>query len=542
MKRQKLPLHNRVNRKAIILVSAWLGLLTVSSAYAAAQTAPASQPAASAIDSQVFSTTRDLFRIGFNSSISGSLVLGALHSTSDPQLKDYFMAVSHSSDPELKLIALLDANGISHDPGVIDPKQFLAINAPEYISPSLAMLIQFGAVTDAQLEQIQHLATDPAQRLMAAAEMVNRGKFTAAADTLHALISEPDPAVCYYAALTLLQIPEPIQDKLGLEMLKQLQANREYSLDALKQALLDRIADQKITAALPWAQTMAQDADNSIDVRQEALSTLLELGDPASPDVFTALLSSNDDIVSRVELGMTAIRFGPSLTPADVASLAQTDSPLLQGIAHAASLAVAHQDPTPAILDLVQQGQPIFLNWILDYAVTPQAHDRIKLLTALVNYAVITDGDRGQDYQRGLQAALAMADSDTPADRAALSGFLDSTNQAVVEIALAGMLQSKNANFAPLVREHWTDLLASTDDRIPQFAALVLGRQGDKTALPELAQIVTQDLDRSVGFRAVAGWYYLKITGQSGELLQNLDNTASMTLSTQPVTEPATMP
>ena len=540
MRSSKLPPCNRADRQAVILIMLWLGLVSMSPALGDPQTQPdAASSVSSAMDNQVFSTTRDLFRMGFNSSVTGSLVLGALHSTNDPQLKDYFLSVSRQPDPELKLIALLDANSISHDPSTIDPKQFLTSKATEFVSPSLAMLIQFGSVTDAQLEQIEHSATDPAQRLMAASELVNRGNYRAADAFVLALSKAPDPEVCYYAALTMMQLPDPDQNKQGLGLLKELQANREYILEALKESLLSRIVDQKITKAIPWARTMAEDAQNSFDVRLVALNTLFEMNNSAAPDIFIALLSGDNDIVSQVELGMTAIRFGSALSSDDVAPLAQSDSPLLQGIAHAASLVAAHQDPTPAILDLIQQGQPIFLNWVLDYAATPQAHDRVKLLSALVNYAVIADGDRDQDYQRGLQAAQAMADANTSADRAALSGFLDSPNNAVVEVALAGMLQSKNNDFSSLVLAHWNNLMSNTDDRIPQFAALVLGRQGDKLALPELAAIVTQAVDRSVGFRAVAGWYYLKIIGENAELLKSVDNpTTQPVATTQPIIQP----
>jgi len=585
MRNQELLLDNRAGYKAAILASFCLALMSVSQVYSAPETQPATMPTTTPTtipttspttapvvsastqaapmnsaqdDNQVLATTRDLFKIGFNSSLTGSLVLGALHSTYDPGLKDYFLAVSRTTVPELQLIALLDANGVSRDPSIINPQEFLANQATDYVSPSLAMLIQYGSVTDAQLEEIERISTVPAQRLMAAAELVDRGKYSAAADALKELVQNVAPEICYYSALTLMEFPDAAHNKHGMELLEKFQANREYILDSLKVGLLARVADQKITKALPWVLSMARDADNSYDVRLEALSTLFTLNDPAAPGIYSQLLSGDNDIIGQLELGMAAIRFGSSLSPADIAPLAQADTPLLQGIAHAAQLSVQHKDPTQTLLDLILQGQPIYLNWLLDYATTPQAHDRVKLLTALINYAVIADGDRDQDYQRGLQAAQAMADADTAADRAALAGFLDSPNHAVVEVALAGMLQSKNGDFAPIVFAYWNELMASTDDRVPDFAALILGKAGNRIALPQLKQIVINAVDRSVGFRAVAGWYYLKIVGKTSELLQSVDNPTPpapasiraalaqpaimQPASTQPVAQPATQP
>ncbi len=471
---------------------------------------------------RVLLKTAALFRLGFEPTIKGALVLGSLRSTRDPALAAYFLRVSRSGSPELQLTGMMDANYVSGNPKFIHVNQLLSNPLPNLISPSLALLIEFGHIRDAQLEKIVHTAPQPAQRLMAAAQLVNRGESTKVDEVIGELLASENPAVRYYAAMSLMQSPNPKTRLRGMTVLTALAASHSPRLRDIKRSLLERVAAQKIIPALPWVRRIALDRKASATTRRRAVETLLLLGDPSGPALLARRIAHARGTMDRIELGFLAMRFGRRLNPPEVAPLAATDSPLLRGIARAALAAVKGRAFLSRVLQLVRQGQPIFLNWLLNYSAQPKARHRRQLLAALVRYATIVNSQRGMDYLRAVAAATLIANADTPADRRTLEGFLKSVNPGVTEAALAGMLRSKKDDFAPLVAPLLPQLYKNRDHRIGQFAAMVLGRQGDRAAMPELRRIVLHDNRRSAGFRAVAGWYYVKMAGAEKQLLDSL--------------------
>lgn len=127
---------------------------------------------------------------------------------------------------------------------MINVAKFLAIPVPRLIGPSLAVMIQSGRISSRQLVEVMNTAVEPSEKLMAASELVNRGKSGQAIKVLNELTSSQTAATRYYAALTLLQCKEPAQAGHGLKLLMQLAARRAIRLVDLKDALLARVAAQ----------------------------------------------------------------------------------------------------------------------------------------------------------------------------------------------------------------------------------------------------------------------------------------------------------
>jgi hypothetical protein len=473
----------------------------------------------------VFNETEKLFRLALSPSMAGSIVMGSLKSTDDPALTPFFLTISHTRWPELQLIGLLDANAVSKNAKIINVAKFLAIPIPRLIGPSLAVMIQSGHISSRQLVEVIHSAIEPSEKLMAASELVNRGKAAPAIKVLNALTGSQTDATRYYAALTLLQCKQSALTDRGLKLLMQLAARRATRLVELKDALLARVAAQKITSASPWAVVMARDVHNPWSLRRRAVQSLLVLNDPAAPKLLAGMLRKARGTIDKIELGLLAIQYPKGLSPSDVRFIRQADSPLLTGIANTAQLAVSGKEPLPGIMALIQQGQPILLNWALAYADAKDTPHRFTILKALIDYATAAGGGQDSDFQRAVAAATVLANSDNREARKILAAELDSPNAGIVEAALAGMIQSHKADFATLIQPLWKQFLKRDHRKIREFAAMELARENKKSELPVLRNIVLYGLSRSDGFRAAAGWYDVKITGRSAALLAALQAT-----------------
>ncbi len=488
---------------------------------AAVPASAASAPAAAMSISRgpVFNETLKLFRLALTPSMRGSVVMGSLKSTDDPALAPFFMQISRSKSSELRLIGLLDANAVSQNSALLDIPKLLAIPIPRLIGPSLAVIIQSGKISTPQLVEVMNTAIEPSEKLMAASELVNRGKSALAIKVLDELTSSETDATRYYAALSLLQCGQADQTARGLKLLMELAARRARRLTDLKDALLSRVAGQKISAAGPWAEKIAGDKANSWSVRRRAVQSLLVLGSPAGPALLAQMLKSAHGTIDKIELGLLAIQYPKGLSVADLTNLKQTDSPLLTGIQKTALQAVSGRDPLPGILALIQDGQPILLNWALAYAEFKTTPHRLTILKALIGYATASGGGDDTDFRRAVAAATELANANGPMERKILGAYMDSPNAGIVEAALAGMIQSHHSDFADLIEPQWKHILQRDHRKIMEFAAMELAREGKKAELPVLRNIVLYGLRRSDGFRAAAGWYYVKITGRSAALL-----------------------
>ncbi len=475
----------------------------------------------------VFNETLKLFKSTLVPGMTGSIVLGSLKSTNDPALEPFFLTIAHSRSPELQLIGLLDANAVSKNAKIINISKFLAIPIPRLIGPSLAVMIQSGRITSAQLTQVMNTAIEPSEKLMAASELVNRGKSVQAVKVLDALTGSQVDATRYYAALTLLQCNQPGQSARGLTLLMELAGRLAPRLVDLKDALLARVAAQNIAAAAPWAIAIARDNKSPWSLRRRAVQSLLVLNDPAAPKLLASMLHGAKGTIDKIELGLLAIQYPTGLSLSDVGSLRQADSPLLSGIARTAAAAVSGKNPLPGILSLIEQGQPIFLNWALAYADNKTTPHRLTIFKALLDYATAAGGEQNTDFQRAVAAATILANNDGQAERAILSADLDSPNAGIVQAALAGMIQSHNTNFSTLIQPLWKRLLKRDSRKIREFAAMQLAREDKTIELSVLRNIVLYGLKRSDGFRAAAGWYYVKLTARGDALLAAVEKSSN---------------
>lgn len=501
----------------LVVFATWASQVTAANQPATQKSIP-SRPTA---DPAVLAKLESLMDRALEGQSGTATVIADLRGTEDPKLVPYFMKMAHSSNIELKFGGLLAANYISHNPKLIDIPRLLKVQATSALTLAIAVLVRHGFITNRQLEQITQLAPRSSQRLMAAAALVDRHQGKLAASALRMLTRSSQASVRYFAALKMVQADISDADtKAGLSILNTIANRPELRLKPLKNALIERVGAEKLRICGPWIEAMGKSKQSGFSTRLQASLVLLSLHNHDGVTIWRALAAKHKSDISRIELGLTAIEYASQLSPTDIAALGQSQSPLLKGVIQTALLATEHRNFWPPIKKLIIDGQPLFLNWCLQYANMPHCPYRSALMRAIIGYATITDGQTGQDYRRAVSAALTVVSLKHHFDRALVARCLKAFNPGVPAAMLAAMLSPKSKNFSSLVAAHWQNYLHRRHRRVRLLAALVLGKFHNPIALQELRHVVLYDGTLSDGLQAQAGWYYAEMTGTADEVLQ----------------------
>lgn len=494
--------------------SAW----SEATASAAPHEAPVELPP---VDPAVLTKLESIMERALSGRPGTSTIIADLRGTGDAALKPYFLQIAQSANPALKIAGLAAANFVSHDPKVINISQFLQIRASGAMTLAIAVIVRNGFLTDQQLDQIALSAPQPSQRQMGASELVNRHQGKRVADVLVTLTESSRASVRYFAALKLIEADVSATDsRRAISILNELIRRPELRLSSLKQALIERVGAEKLRLCEPWVQAMSRSPDSTFSTRLQAALVLIALHDYAGVQAWKSLASAHHSTIRRIELGLIAIQYASQFKPADIGLLGTTKSPLLEGIIRAAYLACRHRSFLPPLKKLINQGQPLFLNWCLDYAQMPHCPYRSVLLRSLIDYSTITDGQTGQDYRRAVAAAMMLVGLRHPDDRSIIKQSLNAFNPGVVAAVLAAMLSPKSRNFSTLIAPHWNNFMHRHHRRIRLLAALVMGKFNNPIALAELRHVVLYDPRISDGLRAQAGWYYARMTDSTQVVLK----------------------
>ncbi len=474
---------------------------------------------------QVYGQTRD-----------ASTIISTLRSTRDPGLLPLFARLATVKNHDVALNAMISQAIVSKDPSQLDFEKILNPPADPDISPvdqhrqsasALAALIDANAVSNEQLQSVLKQRTDGVYRTMAASELLHRKALTDTAP-LRDLLQDPSDVVKYYAAVTLLETKNDADIALGLAKLTDLSKNAPAGAAPVQALMLARIRLDKITAGGPWAEALASDPAVSEDLRMVALQTVLAFKLPAGPPILAGLIADEKDTFHQIKLGLIAIEFADQLTPAQVAPLEAAKSALPQTIGRIARRGAAHADITADLIDLLKLGHPIVLTWALDYAQRATPQRALAIRTALVKLAKVVDERRDQDFELAARAAQQILETHTPASRQTLADLLKSDNPAVVEAVMLGLVRSDNRNLTEFVLPFWTAFSqkqSTTYYNAANYAALILAREGHKQPREWLAGMITGGAFpgvESIGFRAMAGWYYAKLAGEDAALLKRV--------------------
>ncbi len=467
-------------------------------------------------------------------------VIAALRSSHDRDLTPIFDKIAHSKvdenqiygmvasailykesqsagDPATAPSAAAAADAASH----VDMNLLLNSKAPELVGAAYASLIDAQVLSPEQLLQIAaNKSSDAAHRVMADAELDRIHKLSDLAD-VRQFLNDPNHVVRYYAGSVLLSSKDPSDVNAALATLKDLSDSHNLQEAPVQALILVRMQDQKQSAGVPWAAQVAGDDGFDIGLRFTAVSTLLSLHAPEGARAFSQLVKTQHGLPDQVKLGLIALGHPTDLNAAMIAPLTTSDSRLAQSVAQIARKAIAG-DSTADLIALIKVGDPIILDWSLSYTDHLDEGPQLAIRTALVNEARIVDNERENDYETAALAAERMLETDGPAGRKAVAALLQSENRAVVEASLAGLYRSNVQNQSELVMPIWDGLTKTTStETAANYAALILAREGHKEPLNWLPGMVAGGASvQGPGFRALASWYYAKLTGHGPEFVK----------------------
>jgi hypothetical protein len=348
----------------------------------------------------------------------------------------------------------------------------------------------------------------------------------------------------HYAAVSLLMNKNEKENELALKTLMDMLAPRDRRMEQVQELMLLRIYKDKLTLATPWVKVIAQDYEPagakpedtpkehvSPRLAKAALATLLALGDPDAPKILEGQILARREMVDQLNLGLTAIEYAGQLKASNIEKLGAGKSlPLMRAVTEAARKAVAASGPegeqavTDAIMTLAQDGQPIVLSWVLGYSASAPKARQIALREMLVKQATILDDVRGPDYDRAATAANRLIEDDGEEGRKTVAAIVAGNNRGAVEAALLGMLRSDAKGLSALIpAKVYSDLCSSAArENAANYATLLLAREGKAEALPWLGGMINGGSVQNIGFRALAAWYYAKLKGQSGAMLERV--------------------
>jgi hypothetical protein len=443
-----------------------------------------------------------------------------LRSTRDLELIPVFERVRQSKNVSNQVFGMVSLAGLTKDPKRIDVSMLVANSDPPLVGSAIASLIDIDLLTPEQLQRIMTESPEGAHRVMAAGEL-SRLKQLKDPGALKGMLKDEKEIVRYYAATTLLGSEDRGDVSAALAVLNTLSSKHNLAEAPLQALMLVRSQKEKLTNAAPWAAQIAADPKADEGLRYTAVSALLSLKGAEGPAILADMINKQRETIQQVKLALISVEFGGQLQPAMLDPLVKSRSALVRAIGAVAQKVAEGTDSTAGILGLIKEGHPIVLDWAAAYADRTDTDRQLALRTAIVGQATIVDNIRDRDYDRAAAAAQRILDEDGAPGRRTIANLLKSDNRAVVEATLKGILSSKAENQSELVLPIWDGLTRTTStEPAANFAAIILAREGHKEPLKWLPGMVAGGTVQGAGLRAMAGWYYAKLQGETGELLK----------------------
>jgi HEAT repeat protein len=364
-------------------------------------------------------------------------------------------------------------------------------------------------------------APDENLQCIAARTLVLQGqKKDQAVAALKKLVSSKDAATAAMARMALLGLGE----KEHFEPLQALLKDPATSGDVMA-ILLEQVSEEKITAAGPLLEMLLK-SDQPWQIKLRAFRAVSALSETVPPSL-TQALAADGQTVFRVHL-MRVLAWRTD-SAAAVAELAKGEDTIATLARFEQARAKGGDAAGAAAIAVVKLAHPVVIDYLLDRArldVKDKPAGAEFYIPALVQMIESIHGDPQQirqEHFRAAKAATILADLATPKASDELKRLLGGKYTAVTRVVATGLLRSKNAATCDLMRP----LLKSPYDELSTDAALLLGRWGDKDALPLPTALATPGEKHSSLLQTMAGWYVLKINGRSKAAAEELAKAVS---------------
>lgn len=449
----------------------------------------------------------------------GARVLAALRSTDDKDLAVFYTALATSGNKDWRVpsisaladVAGKDAAGVFSDRLKNDPSMVVRTEA-------LLALIALKAVTPDELV-LALGAPDENIQCIAARTLLHQGqKKDEAAAALKKLAASRDVATSAMARMALLGLGRKEQ----FAPLHALMKDPANSGDVLA-ILLEQVAEEKIAPAMELLDEVVK-SDLPWQVKLRAHRAISALSEKVPASLMRAI-PAGDQTAFRVHL-MRVLAWradsGPQIDELAkgedaIAVLARFEQARPKG-GGAASLAA---------VEAAKLGHPVVIEYLLD-----RARQDVKDKGAAADFyvgglaqvieSVHTDPQEiRQEHYLAAKAATILADCQSAKAVAELKRLLAGKYTAITRAVATGLLRTKNPAACDLLRP----LLDSPYSELATDAALLLGRFGDKEALPALKAIAAAPDRHPTLLLVLANWYILKIDGRSKAAAEGLART-----------------
>lgn len=453
--------------------------------------------------SDTFSATNDLKR---------AVVLRGLESTGDKQLLPLFVALMQSGDKELRLMAtatVANIGGKSAAPALLQRLKK---------DPSMAIrgeaLVQLGILDSISQADVLKAADidDEGIKIVAARTLSRMGKGKTAREILKTLTESRDESNAAFARMTLLSLGDRRQYAKLLRIVRD-----PTTTDGVLMRMLNQIAEEKISCALPMAEVMCE-SDYSWGVRLRAFDVVSQLS-PKAVQKLTNAFRSTDNMVLRINILQIISERDDSLD--QIASLAAGKADDLATLVARFELA-RKTDPAAAqavAIDMVKAGHPIYVEYLLNSMAEDLQQNSEKEKSAadfyaqpIVNYistVKINAYRMTADHDRVSKAVELLANLGNDVAMKGLWDILSAPGDSPIKrLTAASVYRANNEQVCDFVKP----LLKSGYPELKTYAALLLGKYNKLEAIAVLEEIQNSPVLYKTDLLSLVNWYLIKLS------------------------------
>ena len=468
--------------------------------------------------SDTFSGTNDLKR---------AIALRGLGSTGDKQLLPLFVAMMQSGDKELRLMAtamVADIGGKSAAPALlqrIEKDPSMAIRGEAWV--------QLGISDSISKSDVLKAATidDEGIKIVAARALSRMGKAKTAREMLKKLTESRDPSNVAFARMTLLGLGDRRQYAKLLRIVR-----GPTTTDGVLIRLLNQIAEEKISFALPMAESMCS-SDYSWEVRLRGFDVVSQLS-PKGTQKLTNAFRGTDNIILRINILQMISERDDSLDQIKMFANGNADD--LTTLVAKFEMG-RKTNPTYAetvAIDMVKSGHPIYIEYLLNCMAedlqkskNPQQKKSAAGFYALpiVNYlsAVKINAYRmTANHDRASKAVELLANLGNDVAMKGLWDILSAPGDSPIKrLTAASLYRADNEKVCDFVKP----LLKSGYPELKTYAALLLGKYNKPEAITILEDIQGSSTLYKTDLLSLVNWYIIKLSDKTTQGVADIAKT-----------------
>ncbi len=449
------------------------------------------------------------------------LLLRGLRQMHDPKLLPFFTTLCQSTNPIIKVHALLAVADLS-EPKRIDAWKLHQLEQVELRRGALAQAIKDDMVGAKEYREILAWSDlDDSIKSVVLVMLVKRGITGEEIEQMVTLMNDSgSPIVRARCAVALLDLQKPEGTQEALDSLEDLPRSiREEAVSNL----LGLIRSESLENTKSWVKTLNEREDISVSLRLEIVRMLLDMYPEDGRVAWKKMYESSTSLANKLRSALVLLSSVKNVGADDFKPVLEDSFPILAAMGEAGAAVASGSPATEECLHLLSFHHPASAVWVFDHARTLTDTNKSAAATIL---SALVEGtmEDGPAMEERLELAVMASGILTKVDPELLRERLDETvtqqRRLTQEAILAGAWQSGSQNSNTLIHgvSEWTSTRAGS------LAVLI------SAEYEEINQLDGDDLKRltlifggagqvSPGNEVQAAWLFLRHTGQEGAAL-----------------------